>query len=84
MELDTPAGAEGQEGHEMEIGNVNLTDHPDAHVDGKDFDLLKMLGQGSFGKVFLVRKKEGRDQGQLYAMKVLKKATLKGAFCSLR
>jgi len=51
MELDMPAGAEGQEGHEVEITQVNLTDHPDAHVDGKDFDLLKMLGQGSFGKV---------------------------------
>ena len=34
--------------------------------------------QGSFGKVFLVRKVEGKDAGSLYAMKVLKKATLKG------
>lgn len=29
-------------------------------------------------KVFLVRKVKGSDAGQLYAMKVLKKATLKG------
>lgn len=42
------------------------------------FELLKVLGQGSFGKVFLVRKIRGRDTGKLYAMKVLKKATLKG------
>ncbi|TKR93330.1 hypothetical protein L596_007808 [Steinernema carpocapsae] len=41
------------------------------------FELLKVLGQGSFGKVFLVRKIKGRDVGKLYAMKVLKKATLK-------
>uniref|UniRef100_A0A1I7XZZ4 Ribosomal protein S6 kinase n=1 Tax=Steinernema glaseri TaxID=37863 RepID=A0A1I7XZZ4_9BILA len=41
------------------------------------FELLKVLGQGSFGKVFLVRKIKGRDAGKLYAMKVLKKATLK-------
>ena len=34
--------------------------------------------QGSFGKVFLVRKVTGTDYGTLYAMKVLKKATLKG------
>lgn len=39
---------------------------------------LKVLGQGSFGKVFLVRKRGGPDAGTLYAMKVLKKATLKG------
>ena len=36
-----------------------------------------MLLQGSFGKVFLVRKVAGKDAGSLYAMKVLKKATLK-------
>lgn len=41
------------------------------------FELLKVLGQGSFGKVFLVRKIVGWDKGQLYAMKVLKKAKLK-------
>jgi hypothetical protein len=29
-------------------------------------------------QVFLVRKITGKDQGSLYAMKVLKKATLKG------
>jgi len=42
-----------------------------------DFELLKVLGQGSFGRVFLVRKVTGTDAGSLYAMKVLKKATLK-------
>jgi ribosomal protein S6 kinase alpha-1/2/3/6 len=41
------------------------------------FELLKVLGEGSFGKVFLVRKIIGPDSGTLYAMKVLKKATLK-------
>ncbi|XP_046353959.1 ribosomal protein S6 kinase alpha-1-like [Haliotis cracherodii] len=46
-------------------------------ADPVDFELLKVLGQGSFGKVFLVRKITGEDAGTLYAMKVLKKATLK-------
>lgn len=32
----------------------------------------------SLHQVFLVRKTKGSDAGQLYAMKVLKKATLKG------
>ncbi|XP_042796211.1 ribosomal protein S6 kinase alpha-2 isoform X3 [Panthera uncia] len=46
-------------------------------ADPSQFELLKVLGQGSYGKVFLVRKTKGSDTGQLYAMKVLKKATLK-------
>ncbi|XP_037376604.1 ribosomal protein S6 kinase alpha-2 isoform X2 [Talpa occidentalis] len=46
-------------------------------ADPSQFELLKVLGQGSYGKVFLVRKAQGSDAGQLYAMKVLKKATLK-------
>uniref|UniRef100_A0A3P9QDC3 non-specific serine/threonine protein kinase n=1 Tax=Poecilia reticulata TaxID=8081 RepID=A0A3P9QDC3_POERE len=46
-------------------------------ADPSQFELLKVLGQGSFGKVFLVRKIVGPDGGQLYAMKVLKKASLK-------
>lgn len=76
-------------------------------ADASQFELLKVLGQGSFGKVtnffissplltyytcsdtglmllffslqvFLVRKVTNPDANQLYAMKVLKKATLKG------
>ena len=42
----------------------------------KDFDLLKVLGTGAYGKVFLARKRGGVDAGQLFAMKVLKKATI--------
>ncbi|XP_026878787.2 ribosomal protein S6 kinase alpha-2 isoform X1 [Electrophorus electricus] len=46
-------------------------------ADPSQFELLKVLGQGSYGKVFLVRKTKGTDTEQLYAMKVLRKATLK-------
>jgi len=38
-----------------------------------DFELLKVIGKGSFGKVMQVRKK---DSKKIYAMKVLKKSTL--------
>eukprot|EP00033_Pygsuia_biforma_P002838 GCRY01003132.1.p1 GENE.GCRY01003132.1~~GCRY01003132.1.p1 ORF type:complete len:466 (-),score=125.37 GCRY01003132.1:6-1403(-) len=38
-----------------------------------DFDLLKVLGKGSYGKVMQVRK---RDTGRIYAMKVMKKQAI--------
>ncbi|XP_067950980.1 ribosomal protein S6 kinase 2 beta-like isoform X2 [Watersipora subatra] len=61
---------------ESEMDVLHITRHNDK-VTSKDFELLKVLGQGSFGKVFLVRKIVGPDAGTLYAMKVLRKATLK-------
>ena len=39
----------------------------------RDFELLATLGQGSYGKVLQVRKK---DTGRIYAMKIIKKETL--------
>ena len=45
-------------------------------VDMSNFELLKVLGTGAYGKVFLVRKIGGHDDKKLYAMKVLKKATI--------
>uniref|UniRef100_A0A3Q2DJ22 non-specific serine/threonine protein kinase n=1 Tax=Cyprinodon variegatus TaxID=28743 RepID=A0A3Q2DJ22_CYPVA len=53
----------------------NLTGHIE-RVGIENFELLKVLGTGAYGKVFLVRKVSGHDAGKLYAMKVLKKATI--------
>ncbi|XP_036140576.1 ribosomal protein S6 kinase alpha-5 isoform X1 [Monomorium pharaonis] len=55
---------------------VNLADNGSQKVDMTHFDLLKVLGTGAYGKVFLVRKRTGADAGRLYAMKVLKKASI--------
>uniref|UniRef100_A0A8C5AUZ6 Ribosomal protein S6 kinase n=1 Tax=Gadus morhua TaxID=8049 RepID=A0A8C5AUZ6_GADMO len=65
---------------EVPMKEINITLHVkegSERADPRQFELRKVLGQGSFGKVFLVRKITGPDAGQLYAMKVLKKATLK-------
>lgn len=35
-----------------------------------DFKIIKVIGRGTFGKVFMVKKK---DNDMVYAMKVLKK-----------
>jgi len=37
---------------------------------------LKVLGKGGYGKVFQVRKRTGNDTNQVFAMKVLRKATI--------
>uniref|UniRef100_A0A8C7LF45 Ribosomal protein S6 kinase n=1 Tax=Oncorhynchus kisutch TaxID=8019 RepID=A0A8C7LF45_ONCKI len=58
-----------------EITNANLTGHTE-RVGMENFELLKVLGTGAYGKVFLVRKNSGHDEGKLYAMKVLKKAAI--------
>uniref|UniRef100_A0A4W5P459 non-specific serine/threonine protein kinase n=1 Tax=Hucho hucho TaxID=62062 RepID=A0A4W5P459_9TELE len=67
-------------GDEGSVNEISITHHVkegSERADPRQFELRKVLGQGSFGKVFLVKKITGPDAGQLYAMKVLKKATLK-------
>uniref|UniRef100_A0A3Q2YYM2 non-specific serine/threonine protein kinase n=1 Tax=Hippocampus comes TaxID=109280 RepID=A0A3Q2YYM2_HIPCM len=59
----------------LKIPVANLTGHVE-RVGIENFELLKVLGTGAYGKVFLVRKVSGHDAGKLYAMKVLKKATI--------
>jgi len=43
------------------------------NIGKNDFQMLSVIGKGSYGKVLLVQKK---DDGKLYAMKVLKKSEL--------
>lgn len=42
----------------------------------QDFELLRVLGKGGYGKVFQVKKGTGSDQGKIFAMKVLRKAKI--------
>lgn len=65
-----------------EINGKNLQPNDELEVDlnfnddkitFKSFKILRVLGSGAFGKVFMVRKK---DTGQIFAMKALKKRTL--------
>jgi serum/glucocorticoid-regulated kinase 2 len=45
----------------------------DSKLSIKDFSILKVIGKGSYGKVFLVKK---NDDQKVYAMKVLKKKNM--------
>jgi serine/threonine protein kinase len=49
---------------------INFTRMTKKSVGPNDFEYLAVIGRGSFGKVFQVRKK---DSGCIYAMKVIKK-----------
>jgi ribosomal protein S6 kinase beta len=64
-----------QEKEEVAIDETTVNP-PGCKVGPIDFDLLKVLGKGGYGKVFQVKKKDGHDKDKLYAMKVLKKATI--------
>ncbi|XP_021535309.1 ribosomal protein S6 kinase alpha-5 isoform X5 [Neomonachus schauinslandi] len=72
---DGGAGGEQLLTVKHELRTANLTGHAEK-VGIENFELLKVLGTGAYGKVFLVRKISGHDAGKLYAMKVLKKATI--------
>lgn len=54
-------------------GNNGANQAQEEKITVKDFDLLNVVGKGSFGKVMQVRKK---DTGKIYAMKVLNKKTI--------
>uniref|UniRef100_A0A4W4FVV1 non-specific serine/threonine protein kinase n=1 Tax=Electrophorus electricus TaxID=8005 RepID=A0A4W4FVV1_ELEEL len=72
---------------DVPVKEISITHHVkegSEKADPRQFELRKVLGQGSFGKVFLVKKITGPDAGQLYAMKVLKKATLKASIFCMR
>ncbi|TYZ56947.1 hypothetical protein PybrP1_002823, partial [[Pythium] brassicae (nom. inval.)] len=56
----------------QEGGNEALYNTPKTSLD--DFELLKVIGKGSYGKVTLVRKK---DSKRLFAMKSLNKSNVK-------
>ncbi|XP_037045867.1 ribosomal protein S6 kinase alpha-5-like [Bradysia coprophila] len=63
-ELDYDIDIEGDESEYIDECSVNIT----------HFDLIKKLGTGAYGTVFLVRKNRGVDIDKIYALKVITKA----------
>ncbi|KAL0211331.1 hypothetical protein P9112_009629 [Eukaryota sp. TZLM1-RC] len=67
----------GQKPSHLNNGSISFDDtdvirtKDDVSISPEDFIKLKVIGKGSFGKVFLVKKK---DSEEIFAMKVLHKA----------
>jgi serine/threonine protein kinase len=66
------AKEDGDEMHES-WNDQTLFSQNNAKVTKDDFELLTVIGKGSFGKVMQVKKK---DDGKIYAMKVLRKEAI--------
>lgn len=71
LTLVASANENSQPRGEIRLKLLYNTQNRNVGVD--DFELLKVLGKGNFGKVMQVRKK---DTGRIYAMKVLKKSSI--------
>lgn len=56
-----------------EVANVELGPSNDPHAKPSDFDFLKVIGKGSFGKVLLAKH---RKDESFYAVKVLQKKAI--------
>jgi len=60
---------------QQHMDQSQLLDDSEQGIGYNSFQLIEILGQGTFGKVFKVKKRESEDKRE-YAMKVLKKAFL--------
>ncbi|CAJ0949131.1 unnamed protein product, partial [Mesorhabditis belari] len=67
----TPSNADRRNAVRKPGNSMDLPD--EERVDMSNFALLRVLGKGAYGKVYLVRKVGGKDHGTVYAMKVLRK-----------
>lgn len=73
LDIDTLSRQENVTVHSLE---QELRPHGFDKCGRQDFQLLKVLGKGGYGKVFQVRKITGADAGKIYAMKVVRKAVI--------
>nr|XP_025043608.1 ribosomal protein S6 kinase beta-2 isoform X2 [Pelodiscus sinensis] len=77
MDLELRGSGLEPVGHyeEIEISESSVNNGPE-RIGPHCFELLRVLGKGGYGKVFQVRKVQGTNAGNIFAMKVLKKAKI--------
>ena len=69
MNLNSDSSENGEE-HKMDLQQQQQRKPPRRTIGLTDFERIRVLGKGAFGKVLLVRNKRTR---KIYAMKILKK-----------
>ncbi|PSR89619.1 Serine/threonine-protein kinase [Actinidia chinensis var. chinensis] len=81
--IDQSIDSESSEEHEDEIegegeGDGEIRDDLARKIGPGDFEILRVVGKGAFGKVFQVRKRDGDGMGGdgIFAMKVMRKETI--------
>lgn len=72
--------AEEESGDEEDEAEGGAEPEPESErkIGPEYFEILRLVGRGAFGKVFLVRKKDdvGLGEGEVFAMKVMKKEVI--------
>ncbi|XP_057480902.1 serine/threonine-protein kinase AtPK2/AtPK19-like [Actinidia eriantha] len=79
--IDQSIDSESSEEHEDEIegeGEGEIRGDLPRKIGPGDFEILRVVGKGAFGKVFQVRKRDGDGMGGdgIFAMKVMRKETI--------
>ncbi|KAG7021487.1 Serine/threonine-protein kinase AtPK2/AtPK19, partial [Cucurbita argyrosperma subsp. argyrosperma] len=79
LEISTGDGVQKEKGADESENDGG--ENSEGKVGVGDFDILRVVGKGAFGKVFLVRKKgdskgNGPNNDGIYAMKVMRKDTI--------
>ncbi|XP_028925918.1 serine/threonine-protein kinase Sgk2 isoform X1 [Ornithorhynchus anatinus] len=73
LKMDVPSSMEADTQPSSPNGNINLGPSANPNAKPTDFDFLKVIGKGSFGKVLLAKRK---SDGTFYAVKVLQKKSI--------
>jgi serum/glucocorticoid-regulated kinase 2 len=71
---DTVDGSNEADYEERKRALTTTWSGKETNVGPEDFELIKVIGRGSFGKVMMVRKKDGSPK--IYAMKILRKKAI--------